>query len=62
MRKPNWYDYDSALQMIREPHLAQLDIKKLQELRWYVVNRQHKHLDGWVMGPPSGPIVFPPAE
>lgn len=40
MRRPNWYDYDPTLQMIREP-LREPDHKHLEALRWAVWNGKY---------------------
>lgn len=58
MRRPNWYDYDPALQMIRAPKdSAEPDMDKLRFLRWSLANRPSFHLDGGIMGESSGPFA-----
>lgn len=59
MKRPRWYDYDSTLQMIRQPP-QEPDMAQLRFLRWSMENRAYVHLDGWICGPPSGPLA-PPA-
>jgi hypothetical protein len=58
MRRPDWYDFDSSLQMVREPKgSAEPDMAHLRFLRWMMENRQGTVMDGWLYGPPSGPLA-----
>lgn len=58
MRRPRWYDYDSDLQMLREPKdSAEPDMDKLRFLRWSLANRNWFHNDGWICGESSGPFA-----
>lgn len=62
MRRPRWYDYDSALEMVRETTPREPDMAHLRFLRWMVENRPYAVLDGWVYGPPAGPFAPPPTD
>ncbi len=63
MRRPDWYDYDSVLQMVRAPKdSAEPDMDKLRFLRWSMIHRNHTHQDGWICGNSSGDFAPPPPE
>ena len=59
MRRPDWYDYDPLLQMVREPR-REPDMAHLRFLRWSMENRPWVHEDGYIEGPPSGEYAPPP--